>query len=326
VTRLRQVAAVLVAGSVISACQPTPQDLTATPTATLVPYQTSTATPRRTPLPELTGTEPSLLPSATPFVHKVEKGETLLAIALRYGLPLDQLLAANPDVDPRFLSVGLELRIPGPDGQPSDTLLPTSTPLPLPLEGVNCFPSAGGTLICLATLVNDTDHPLEGLAAQISLLSPEGGVVASQLAYAPLNLLPPHQRMPLSAEFEEPAAGYGGVRATVLSAFESTASSERYLHHELLQVERNPNPDGSRWDVSGTLDVGQDQDAEGGIRAALAAVGLNADGVAVGFAKWESDAASSPPWPFALTVFSLGPKIEQVQLLAEVVPIQQEQP
>ncbi|MGA9534045.1 MAG: LysM peptidoglycan-binding domain-containing protein [Anaerolineales bacterium] len=325
-TPLKQIAAVLAAVSFLSACQPASQDLTATPTATLVPYRTSTATASRTPLPELTGTEPSLLPSATPFVHKVEKGDTLLAIALRYGLALDQLLAANPDIDPRFLSLGQDLRIPGPDGQPSDTLLPTSTPLPLPLQGVECYPTVGGGVICLATLVNDTGNPLEGLAAQISLLSPDGEIVASQLAFPPLNLLPPDQRMPLSATFDELPTGFAGARATLLSAFESTSASERYLGHDLQHVEQEPTSDGSRWDIRGTLALDQEQDVGEGIRATVVATGLDADGNVVGFAKWESDEGSTSPWSFSTTVFSLGPRIERVQLLAEAVAVQPEQP
>lgn len=312
--------------SLLTACQPAVQEPTFTPTATLVPYHTSTARPSQTPLPQRTGTEPSIGPTATPFVHKVEKGETLLEIALRYGLALDQLLAANPEIDPRFLSVGQELRIPGPDGQPSDTLLPTSTPLPLPLQGVTCYPTAGGSLTCLATLLNDSQQPLEGLTAQLSLLSPEGETIASQLAFAPLNLLPPDMRMPLSATFDEPPAGAAGVKGTLLSAFESSAAAERFLAHDLEGVDLQPNADGSRWDVAGSLVVGGEQEAEGEVRAALVATGLDAEGHAVGYAKWESEDGSAPPWSFSLAVFSLGPRIEQVQLLAEVSPVQQEAP
>lgn len=286
-----------------------------------MPYQSPTAAPSRTPLPQSTGTEPSLLPTATPFLHKVEEGETLLAIAIRYGLGLDQLLAANPEIDPRFLSIGQELRIPGPDGQPSDTLLPTSTPLPLPVQGVACYPTAGDSLICLATLVNDGDQPLEGLTAQISLLSPEGETVRSQLAYAPLNLLPPGKVMPLTATFDQPPAEIGGERTSLLSAFESLRADERYLATELRDVEEMAGADGGHYEVSGVLALASEPSESVELRAALIATGLDADGNAVGFSKWESDSGTSPPWRFTLTVFSLGPRIERVQLLAEAAPV-----
>jgi len=326
VTPLKRFTGSLIALSLLSACGSTTPEVSPTPSATLVPYHTPSTTPSRTPLPKITGTEPSLLPTATPFVHKVEKGETLLAIAIRYGLGLDQLLAANPEIDPRFLSIGQELRIPGPDGQPSDTLMPTSTPLPLPVQGVTCYPMTGGSLICLATLINDGDQPLEGLTAQISLLSPEGQVVSSQLAYAPLNLLPPGMVMPLTATFDEPAAAIGGERMSLLSAFESLHAEERYVQTDLEQVEIVPDADGRRYQVSGDLAVPTAGDSSLELRAALLATGLDGEGNAVGFTKWESKPGMNPPWHFSLTVFSLGPTIQDIQLLAEAAPVPEATP
>lgn len=44
--------------------------------------------------------------------HSVAPGETLSHIALRYGVSIDDLRAANPDVRPRFLRVGARLTVP----------------------------------------------------------------------------------------------------------------------------------------------------------------------------------------------------------------------
>jgi membrane-bound lytic murein transglycosylase D len=44
--------------------------------------------------------------------HSVQPGETLSHIAVRYGVRVDDLRAANPDVRPRFLRVGTTLTIP----------------------------------------------------------------------------------------------------------------------------------------------------------------------------------------------------------------------
>lgn len=44
--------------------------------------------------------------------HSVQQGETLSHIAERYGVRVDDLRAANPDVRPRFLRVGTTLTIP----------------------------------------------------------------------------------------------------------------------------------------------------------------------------------------------------------------------
>ena len=53
-------------------------------------------------------------PAASGQTHTVQPGDTLGAIAARFGLSVDQLLAANPQIfNPNLISVGQEIRIPG---------------------------------------------------------------------------------------------------------------------------------------------------------------------------------------------------------------------
>lgn len=44
--------------------------------------------------------------------HTVQAGENLFRISLRYGVRLDELLAANPSIDPHRLRIGQQVRIP----------------------------------------------------------------------------------------------------------------------------------------------------------------------------------------------------------------------
>jgi tetratricopeptide (TPR) repeat protein len=46
--------------------------------------------------------------------HKVQSGENPAAIARKYGVKLDALMAANPGLDPKRLRVGQTLNIPSP--------------------------------------------------------------------------------------------------------------------------------------------------------------------------------------------------------------------
>lgn len=46
--------------------------------------------------------------------HSVKGGETPMAIARKYGVKLDSLMAANPGLDPRRMRVGQVLNIPSP--------------------------------------------------------------------------------------------------------------------------------------------------------------------------------------------------------------------
>lgn len=57
---------------------------------------------------------PTAGPSATPSgqVYVMRAGDTLSAVAASYGVTVDQLLAANPGLNPNAIAVGAEIKIP----------------------------------------------------------------------------------------------------------------------------------------------------------------------------------------------------------------------
>ncbi len=57
-------------------------------------------------LPTITAL-PTIGPSPTPFAHVVKKDDTLLGIAIRYGISLEDLLAANPGIEVVLLDADL---------------------------------------------------------------------------------------------------------------------------------------------------------------------------------------------------------------------------
>jgi LysM repeat protein len=63
----------------------------------------STATPKPSPTPKVT---------ATPLVYAIQPGDTLLEVALKFGVDVDELAAKNDITDPGKLSLGQELIIP----------------------------------------------------------------------------------------------------------------------------------------------------------------------------------------------------------------------
>jgi spore coat assembly protein SafA len=70
------------------------------------PIATIAATP--TPLP----TDP---PGPTATVYTVVKGDTMVKIASKFGITVDQLMAANPQVkNPNKIKIGDQLTIPAP--------------------------------------------------------------------------------------------------------------------------------------------------------------------------------------------------------------------
>ncbi|MCA1552742.1 MAG: LysM peptidoglycan-binding domain-containing protein, partial [Chloroflexi bacterium] len=110
------------------------------PLPTAVPTATGTLAPNATLPP------PS---SATPVIYVVQSGDVLSAIAARYNLPVDQIMAANGMTD-TFLKVGQQLIIPArtPTPTATATAFPTFTPTPRLAYGAPTllFPPDGVTL------------------------------------------------------------------------------------------------------------------------------------------------------------------------------------
>ncbi len=88
-----------------------------------------TFTPTRT-LPSPTPTTILPTPTLTPVIYVVRPGDTLSAIATRFGVPVEELARANGIEDPNVIKVGQKLVIPGPTPPPTPTVPPTATPTP----------------------------------------------------------------------------------------------------------------------------------------------------------------------------------------------------
>ncbi len=187
-------------------------------TVALTYYQTPSPDPLQpTALPSAT-TLPSATP--TPQTHTVQAGETLLGIAIQYGIRVEELSAANPSVLANFLSVGQVLVIPQAEG--GQPLLQAVTPTPLAL-GVplwQCQAITGGGQTCLAWLENPYNQPLANLAVQVQL----GEQV--QVVIPALNVLGQGERVPLLTQFSH--AG-GAVHSQWLSAGDGQAVAEQWL-------------------------------------------------------------------------------------------------
>ena len=63
---------------------------------------------------------PTVAPAPTATVYTIKKNETLSKIATRYGLTLQELLAANPDIkNPNKVGEGQQIIIPTASGAPN---------------------------------------------------------------------------------------------------------------------------------------------------------------------------------------------------------------
>lgn len=300
---------------------------TVTPTASPLAEPTALITPFLSPTPTITLPAPTALevipvtpePTATPFSHTIVKGDTMLALAFTYGVKLEDLLAANPQVDPHFLVVGETLVVPIEGGDPAT--LPTPTPVPVRIVEPNCYSTLDGGVWCFLLVHNDTPHGLENLTAWIGLFDEQGNNLAGQVAAAPLNLLEPGHALPLIAFFPPPipvALDELHASAELLTALAVADDDQRYLEGSMQVDEVLVEEGDSQAQVSGSVGAPEDSAASGVVW--LAAMAYDENGQVVGVRKLELADAIDPgeSLPFKIALFSLGGDIAEVEVLLEI--------
>lgn len=261
----------------------------AAPTARLLPLPS--ATPARTEAGATAGAAAtpviiaSPTPTATPVTHQVAEGETLLGIAIRYGVSLENLQAANPDVNPRFLSIGTVLVIPPPEGgfAAGATQLAPPPPAPVEVGEPQCYALASSGLYCLLEAANPGETAIENVSVRLTLAGADGLPMASAVAYAALDLIPPGGRAPMAALFlpppERPVLATGVEVLTGNLALEPAPAGRAVV---LATRDVRGGPEAGRWLVTG-LAVNESERAAGETWAALTLYGEG--GEIVGYRK-----------------------------------------
>jgi LysM repeat protein len=294
----------------LTACGAAPDLGTAAPSGPR-PYLTASPSPADTLVPPLTEV---FLPSPTPIIYVVVAGDTLSGIAAHYNVSLEALLAANPGIQPTALSVGTKLNIPGGEAVVGE---PTPTAVPLETLQARCWPDAAGGAWCFVLVRNTYGETVENLSAQFTLLQASGADLASQVAYAPLDILPPGRSLPIAAYFPAPAPAGAAVRVELLTAIRLLPSDTRYLPAALQNSLVRVDGDGRSARVSGRIVCTA---ASGTAKTVwLLAVAYDASGEVVGTHRWESPAAlqAGAGLDFDFQVGSLGRVIDHVDLLLE---------
>jgi LysM repeat protein len=301
----------LVALAALAGCNPqTAPNQTASPAVLLQPYQTRTPVITNVATPPAT---PSPAPSPTAFTYSIARGDTLNALAQRFGVTLDALLAANPGLSPATLSVGQKLNIPvaGQNFAPA----PLATPAPLEIGPARCLPSASGS-ICLAPLRNPYPQALENVQVEMTILDAAGQPLDSQPALLPLNILAPGQTLPAAAFFDG-LIGQNTVQVRLLTAQLLTKQDNRYLRADLQNLLVKVAWDGLSANLRGQVSL--PQAVQPATRVWLVAVAYDSSGQIIGYRRWEATETLQPggSLPFEMNVYSLGAMIEHVEVQIE---------
>jgi LysM repeat protein len=297
--------------------QPDPRELVSI-TADLTPYSSPTATQTAEVTSAILIT-PTVAPSATPtpMLYTIVQGDTMLAIAIRHGISLEQLQAANPDVNPRLLVVGNELVIPRGENLPSSPA--TATPIPIETNRTNCYSVPDGVW-CYLSIINDRSRALENLSAQVLLYDGSGEPLGGEIAIGALNLLPPGEELPLVAFLPGHFPSEFSVATTILTVQPVPRNDERYLNAWVEVDQVILSEDGLRAEINGKY--GLPQKSPPGNDTWLLGIAYDALGNVIGLRKTERSGLVEPGTnqEFSQEVFSLGPEIDQVRIYVEMRP------
>ena len=180
--------------------------------------------------------------------------------------------------------IGSTLLIPDNSAVPAGAFTPT--PVPAPVTQTVCHPSADGGLWCLALIQNNTDELIENVSAQITLLDENNTSLASQTAFAPLDIIPPRSSLPVYVYFDSGLPAKYSIQVQVLSANQIPLSNARYLPAAIQNSIAQIN--GRTAELSGQIRVPAESSA--GTQVRVVAVAYDKYGIVVGMKRGESGA------------------------------------
>ena len=292
------------------ASQPTQSAL---PALDLTPFATSTRNPTRTP--ERLVVAETTLPSPTPFTYSVRAGDTMSSIALKFGVSMDNLQAANPEISPNTMSIGQVIKIPSDPENPSGE--PTPTPVPFVVQQIECYPTIDKGMWCFVLVHNNFSDFMENVSAQVTLVDANNTPLASQTALLSLNILPPNTSLPLTVFFPPEVPYDAKPRVQVLTAIRLLPNDERYVPATISNTLVQVNAQGHSANVRGMVfSQSEDQAAN---QVWVAGTAYDEAGRVVGVRRWEweNGLAAGGSIPFDFMISSIGGKIARVEFAVE---------
>lgn len=298
----------------LTACAPQ-QTLSTPQTGNLIPFATSTEVPSQTPESLIVAETP--LPSPTPFTYTIKSGDTISSIALKFGVSMGDLQAANPEISPNAMSIGQVIKIPSNPDNPSGEATPT--PAPFTVQQVECYPTVDKGMWCFVLAHNDLPDFMENVSAQVTLVD-ANKIIASQTALLPLNILPPDTSLPLSVFFPPEIPFDVKPQVQILTAIRLLPNDQRYItvtvDNTLVQV----NADGLSARASGVV-LSQSKKKTAS-QVWVAGTAYDEAGRVVGVRRWEwsHGLAAGGSLPFEFMISSIGEKIARVEFAVEARP------
>ena len=302
------------------ACSPQVPTSTLQPTELieLIPFHTQTATPTITPTPEGLPTatpKPTITP--TPRVYEIHANDTLLSIAYYYGITLEELQAANPDVNPALLSIGSKLIIPPGRAPTATAVAPTPTPWGVTTGEMNCLFGRSGGLHCFVPVSNERKNPAQYLSASISLVNDTEEILLTKVVPLALKTLKPGDMIPFHVFFPPPLPSYTSVSFDLLTAVKASTDNVNTYPLEIEVIETSISPDGSSAMINGTAKPAKENQVVTTIT--LVAVAYDGEDKMIGMRRIEQsvDPNALTVFPFSIRVYSESGEIVRVEIYGE---------
>ena len=219
----KSVACLLVASIILAGCgagvfpATDTAGVSANVTPSLAPLPTVSRPATFTPAPATPGPTSTPTATPTPIVYQVIGGDTLSAIAVKFGVSAESIQETNGILDPRRLQIGQSLIIPEPEPGEEAPPSPTPTPMPMEIRGFNLFQSPRGDLWAWGEVFNPGSQPVSEVQVQVSLLDAGGLPLATESGLTQLDVILPGDAVAFVLLFPTAPPTYPQYQVTILS-------------------------------------------------------------------------------------------------------------
>jgi len=254
--------------------------------------------------------------SLNPKTYIVKQGDTMSAIALKFGVTIDDILVMNPGIDSQIISTGSELKIPEVKG--GKTILPKPTPLPLLLSSPLCNPVSDGGLVCIITAQNTSIVPLEGVSIAFLLYSKEGKLFSEKEVASPFSRILEGMSLPIAVYFPHPLPEDWIPVAIVRMALPGINDNQHYLTAE-AKIDEIHKAESQKWALArGHITLTSSNHKP--LLARLLVSAQDEKGNTVGMKTWEWEGVLSGdnPIPFEIEIFSISSTINTISVQSEI--------
>ena len=209
-----------------------------------------------------------------------------------------------------------------PAAKPGTGTQTASAPTPLPLQvlSTSCTPSLTGGYYRFGEVRNDQGFPLENLTAEFRSTNAINGDVVTMNALLPLTILDADMSIPFFAYFSPPIFDNPQVELQVQTATSANLENPGIFALKVDQPEISLSADAQWAAVSGGVQL--QEPGQEISKFWVAAVAYDQNGQVIGIRRYERTEALKfgEELLFSLNVYSVGGKIDRIELFGEGIP------